>query len=202
MTVNSRRPSRARVGGFGSAVLVALVTLTGCGVLGSGGGASPSPTPMSDAEVLAIGKQIAQCIRDQGIVEMPDPIVDENHHIQLPEGAEEQIEGRYPEATLQQAQQACQSLFDQLPESAVRSGDNGGDGNDPGDRAPGPGDMDALRAFAQCVREQGIPDWPDPGADGRFPVSSTPLADQAKSPRLIAAYEACTKYWSGQVAFS
>jgi hypothetical protein len=77
---------------------------------------------MSDAEVLAIGRQIAQCIRDQGIVEMPDPIVDENHHIQLPEGAEEQIEGRYPEATLQQAQQACQSLFDQLPESAVRDG--------------------------------------------------------------------------------
>jgi len=185
---------------LGAALLVTLVAMTSCGLIGPGSGPSPSPTPMSDAEVLAIGRQIAQCIRDQGIVEMPDPIVDENHHIQLPEGAEEQIEGRYPEATLQQAQQACQSLFDQLPESAVRDGNNGG--GDPGDQSPGPQDMDALRAFAQCVREQGIPDWPDPGADGRFPVSNTPLAGQAKSPRLIAAYEACTKYWSGQVAFS
>jgi hypothetical protein len=186
---------------LGTALLVTFVTMTSCGLIGSGNGPAPSPTPMSDAEVLAIGKQIAQCIRDQGIVEMPDPIVDENHHIQLPEGAEEQIEGRYPEATLQQAQQACQSLFDQLPESAVRDGGSGG-GGDPGDRSPGPQDMEALRAFAQCVREQGIPEWPDPGADGRFPVSTGPLAGQAKSPRLIAAYEACTKYWNGQVSFS
>jgi hypothetical protein len=199
MTVNIRRRSRARVGGFGSALLVALVTLAGCGVLGSRGGPAPSPTPMSDAEVLAIGQQIAQCIRDQGIVEMPDPIVDENHHIQLPEGAEEQIEGRYPEATLQQAQQACQSLFDQLPESAVRSSGGGSDG---GDRSPGPGDLEALRAFAGCVREQGIPDWPDPRADGSFPVIGTPLGEQAKSPRLIAAYQACARYWEGQVSFS
>ena len=185
---------------FAGALLVALLTLAGCGILRSGDGATPAPTTMPDAEVLAIGKQIAQCIRDHGIPDMPDPIVDENHHIQLPEGTEEQLEGSYPEATLQQAQQACQSLFDQLPESAVRSND-GGDNNS-GDDVPGPEDQDALRQFAACVREQGIAEFPDPRADGTFPVIGTPLENQAKSQRLIDAYLACGKYWSGQIGFS
>ena len=179
---------------------MALITLTGCGALGSGGGAAPSPTPMSDAEVLAIGRQIAQCIRDQGIVELPDPIVDENHHLQLPGDAQAQLEGRYPKSTLDQAQQACQSLFDQLPDSAV--GDGGQQGANPDEKYPGPEDIDALRAFAACARENGIPEWPDPRADGTFPVRGTPLASEGKSVRMIAVFQTCAKFWDGGISFS
>jgi len=180
-------------------LLVTLFTLTGCGAIGSGAGAGPSPTPMPDSEILAIGKQIAQCLRDQGIVEMPDPIVDGNHHLQLPGDVEAQIEGRYPKSTLEQAQQSCQSLFDQLPESAIRGGDNTGDA-DP--NAPGPEDVEALRAFAACARENGIPEFPDPKADGSFPVMGTPLAAEGKSARLLAVFQACAKYWDGGISYS
>jgi hypothetical protein len=185
---------------FGGVLLVALVTLAGCGALGSGGGAAPSPTPMSDAEVLAIGKQIAQCFREQGIVEIPDPIVDEHHRLQLPGDAQTEIESRYPKSTLDEAQQACQSLFDQLPESAMRGGPE--QGANPDEKYPGPEDIDALRAFAACARENGIPEWPDPKADGSFPVRGTALAEEGKSERMRHVFDACADKWSGGITFS
>jgi hypothetical protein len=182
---------------YGSAaIIVALITLSGCGATGAGAGAEPSPTGMSHAEVLAIGKQIAQCIRDQGVVEFPDPIVNEGGQLELPDNAEAEIEGRYPEATLQQAQQACQSLFDQLPESALK----GQGSDDP--NGPGPEDVEALRAWAKCARENGIPEWPDPKSDGSFPVAGTPLEREGKSDRMRAVFDACQQYWDGGITFS
>lgn len=118
-----------------TAAAIAVALLAACGPNGSGGSADPSPTTMSDAEVLTLGKEVAQCFRDNGIPDFPDPIVDNNGQLQLPNNMEAQLEDLYPQQVLEQAQQACQSLFDRLPESAI-----GGGGNEGGDRQePVPG---------------------------------------------------------------
>jgi hypothetical protein len=150
---------------------------------------------MSDAEILAIGKQAAACVRENGIPAFPDPYVDHGR-LKLPQGQEQELEGKYSQQLLDQAMQACKSILDKLPDSAIR--EEGG--ND--DHAPGPGDVEALRKFAQCMRENGVPEFPDPKADGTIPLRGTPLENEGKSQRMIAGFQACQQYWSGGLAVS
>jgi hypothetical protein len=56
--------------------------------------------------------------------------------------------------------------------------------------------MQKLRDFAKCIREHGIPEWPDPKSDGTFPIAGTPIQAEGKSSgRLSTAVEACKQYW-------
>lgn len=51
-------------------------------------------------------------------------------------------------------------------------------------------EMDAALIYAQCIRENGLPEWPDPQPDGTFMMRR----DQGMSfndPRRAAAMEAC-----------
>jgi hypothetical protein len=50
----------------------------------------------------------------------------------------------------------------------------------------------ALR-FARCVRAHGVPNFPDPGGDGRIPDPGTVGIDQG-SPKFEAANTACGMY--------
>ena len=43
-------------------------------------------------------------------------------------------------------------------------------------------------AFAQCMRSDGVTDFPDPGSDGQFPTISAQLED---SPHFAAGFNAC-----------
>jgi hypothetical protein len=161
---------------------LALLALAGCSGHAAGT-ASPSPSALSRDQVLAIGRQAAQCMRDHGIPDFPDPVVDGQGQLSLPQGpdgdrAKQEI-GARPEA-----QRACQPILDRLPAGATR----------------GPGqytqeDLANLLKFAQCMRRNGIPEWPDPKADGSFPISGTPLETEGKSPRFRAATNACRQYW-------
>jgi hypothetical protein len=82
-------------------------------------------------------------------------------------------------ARVQAAQSACDHL---LP--------NGGSG-------PNPARVQQMRAqglaFAQCVRSHGVPNFPDPGSDGRIPDPASVGIDQG-SPKFEAANQACGKY--------
>ncbi len=49
--------------------------------------------------------------------------------------------------------------------------------------------VDQLVEFAQCIRENGYPDFPDPNPDGRFQVMVR--MDQANATRFEAAQQAC-----------
>jgi hypothetical protein len=176
---------------------LALVLAAACAP-GQPGSPDPSPTVMSDAEILTIGKELAQCIRNNGVPDFPDPYVDRGR-LQLPEGSEDQMEAKYPQQVLDQALQSCQPIMYRLPESAIK-GESESQEDDEG--IPGPEDVEALRKFAQCIRENGIPDWPDPKSDGSVPLRGTPLEGEGKSPRTVAAYQACSKHWSGKISFS
>ncbi|GGK94352.1 hypothetical protein Sme01_57080 [Sphaerisporangium melleum] len=175
----------------------ALITLAGCaGGSGGAAGASPTAAAISDAEMLRIGKQLAQCFRDNGVPSLPDPIVKDGR-LRLPDGKEDEIEAQYSEQVREQAEEACRGIMDKLPQSALRGG-----GDEPVGGRPGPGDVDALRAYAKCVREHGIPEWPDPKPDGTFPLRGTALQGERGSQRMTEAAQACRQHWAGGLVIS
>jgi len=175
--------------------VLALVVLAACGSPGGAGGSpGPSSTTLPEAQLLALGKELAQCIRQNGIPTFPDPTIEQGQ-LTLPQNAMDQIETQYARDVLDQAQHACQSMMDRIPQSQIEGGSS--------DRQePGPEDVDALRQWAACVREHGIPDWPDPKADGSFPLRGTPLESEGKSDRMQRAAQACQQYWSGGITAS
>ncbi len=178
-----------------SVAAFAFVLLVACDS-GSGGSPGTSPTTMSEAQVASIGQQVARCFRENGVPTFPDPIVTDGR-LELPEGVEAEIERQYPQQVLEQAQKACQGLMDQLPESAIR-----GEDQDRDEDLPSAGDVDALRRLAACVRANGIPEFPDPKADGSFPVRGTPLEAEGKSQRFGDAFEKCQQHWHGSITYS
>ncbi len=174
--------------------LTATAALSACDPLG-GGSATPSPTAMSDSDILAIGREAVECFRDNGVPTIPDPIL-EGGRLTFPDGVEAQIEAQYPQQVLDAAQQACQHIIDRLPQPAV-----GGEPNTEDANPLGPEEIEARRRFAECMRENGVPDWPDPQADGSWPGTG-PLATEGKSPRITAGFDACREYWPNSISVS
>ena len=60
-----------------------------------------------------------------------------------------------------------------------------------------PAEVQQARAqglqFSECVRSHGVPNFPDPGSDGRIPDPATVGIDQG-SPKFEAANQACRAY--------
>jgi uncharacterized protein YceK len=172
---------------LGALLLAVGLTLAGCGTTGAHAAASPSPS-VGDAQILAIGRQYSQCLRDHGVAGFPDPTMPDGQM-----GWPIAPDGQEPKQMVQdnpQAEQACRTILDQLPASAQRG------------QAVTAADLQKLRQFAQCLRQNGIPDWPDPKSDGSFRLVGTPLAAEGKSPRIVAAMQACQQYWDKGINFS
>jgi hypothetical protein len=118
------------------------------------------------------GRQFAQCMREHG-VDMPDP--DPNNG-----GGKVRIEAGagVDKEKMQQALDACREF---MP--------NGGER-----RELSPEDLEKLRQFAQCMREQGI-DMPDPDPNGgggiRIRKNGEGRPDAAEMERVEKAMEAC-----------
>jgi hypothetical protein len=161
-----------------------LAFLAGCSG-DTSAAAGPSPTAMNHDEILAIGREAAQCMREHGIPDFPDPIVDGQGRLALPNDPQGDHVKQEMVAN-PAAEQACQPILDRLPSLALGRTSDGPVSQE---------DMAKLVQFAQCVRQNGIPEWPDPRSDGTFPLAGTPLATEGKSQRLITAFEACKQYW-------
>lgn len=138
----------------------------GDGVATAGGDGAPSASAtLSDQEAAV---RFAQCMRDNGIdVADPDPD-QEGFRVQLPEGTD-------PEDA-KAATEACKQY---MP--------NGG--------APPKLDPEALekqRQFSQCMRDNGIEEFPDPREDGGMLIEGDQFDTQ--SPEFKAAEEACAQF--------
>jgi hypothetical protein len=158
---------------------LALALLAGCGPSGHSA-AAPSPSSsMSEAQILEIGRQFAQCVRDHGVVGFPDPILIDGH-LAAPndQGGTDakQALGNNPAA-----EDACKSILERIPASADRRKDH----------IPTAAEMQQLLRYAQCMRDHGVPDWPDPQSNGDFPLSAQ-LQSEGKSPRVVAGFAACS----------
>jgi hypothetical protein len=153
------------------------VVVTGCS---SGGHAAShaSPSAMSSTQTLAILRQLTQCIRQHGVPNFPDLAYDpQSGGWQPPPNTP-----KPPPSTMN----ACKSIADRLP----AEGEN---------RPPSAAEMAKLRAFSKCMRQHGIQDWPDPNADGAFPLP--PRLRQGGKPMVRNQLQACQQYFpaSGRI---
>lgn len=155
-------------------IAAAASLLAGCGgsISSPPGGQGPSTASTQDAAALA--HQVAQCIRDHGVPGFPDLVQTAGGGWDVPSGTP------LPPAA---AQEACKSLSDQLP--------GGSSGHKPEPPKVTAEQMDAWRKWSQCVRQQSIPDWPDPNPDGTFTLPSR-LANDNSIPEKVFGLTACT----------
>jgi hypothetical protein len=129
------------------AVAAALFVLVGCG------GAHNSATPTATASVgkddqRSAYREFAQCMRQNGQPNFPDPVQDANGDWGFPASVGKPVAPAACEAAYRQLRAVNQNLAEQ------------------GSHV----DMTKLRDFAKCMREHGLSDWPDPNADGLFPL--------------------------------
>jgi len=111
----------------------------------------------------------AGCMRSDGVSAYPDP---DGSGLAKPSLQQLGVSS----SRFQAAQTACRHL---LPR---------------GGRPPNQAVRQQVRAqslrFSQCVRAHGVPNFPDPGSDGRIPDPAGAGIDQA-SPKFRAANQAC-----------
>ncbi len=133
--------------------------------------ASSSVSPPASAQQAAT-LAFAHCMRSHGVPNYPDPTSSG-----LVKESLQQL--GVTSSQFQSASSHCNHL---LP--------NGGSG-------PNPAQVQQVRAlalsFSQCVRSHGVPNFPDPGSDGRIPDPATVGINQG-SPKFEAANQACRKY--------
>ena len=146
------------------AVLAASAVLAGCG---SGGGpAGTRTTQGGGAPDTSISSLIA-CYRAHGDPSFPDPVYDPN-------------DGRWhfaisPNSAPASTRQACQRLTRNMTAS----------------RPVPQAQFQQLVRLAGCIRQHGVPNWPDPDPDGAFGL---PPSLQKKTPAYARAAQACQRY--------
>jgi len=165
------------------APLVALLFAIGaCG--GSGGIAAPSTSASttSEEQIMAIAREYGTCMRANGVPGFRDMRL-ENHRLRgggAPDGAAD-------EATLRAATAACQAIYDRIPASAFTA------------VQPSAADLDRMRRFSECLRQHGIPEWPDPDGNGRFPAPQAVYEQAMKADAGVAARAACRQHYDGPI---
>lgn len=152
-----------------------LVGLAGCSSAAdpTGGGAAEGSTKEA---VL----KYAQCMRENGVPDFQDPKFDENGEIEdlsLPKGVDEE--------TAEGAHEKCAKY---LP--------NGGGAPEKMNAE----DLAKFQEYAKCMRENGVPEFPDPDSNGRLRVDGIDMT----SAEYQAANEKCQHLTpgSGGVQFS
>jgi hypothetical protein len=163
-----------------AAGLAGLPACTGTGRASAS--ATPSASAMTDEQILAIARRYAQCLRDHGITGVSEPRIQDGKL----RGAA--VPGDYPDpAKLDEAFQACESIVDVLP-PAVLEGSH-----------VSAADLEKMGKFAACMRQHGLPEWPDPNGDGAFAIRGTALEAALRSDQGEEAKRACQKYYDGAI---
>lgn len=158
-----------------------LLAVTGCaaatdagdGVATAGGGATPAPSASTGAGDGddGDGLKFAQCMRDEGLTWFQDPEPGQRGvRIRVPQGQDK--------AKVDAAMEACKKF---LP--------NGGE--------PPKLDAEALergRQMAKCMRENGVPNFPDPGPNGEIRIDGGKLGVGPGDPEFEAAQKACARF--------
>jgi hypothetical protein len=121
-------------------------------------GASPTPSVSLHERLL----QYTRCVREHGA-----PMAD-------PRGSGEdelpgRIEAGFDKEKGDAALRACEALRPPIPQAQLQ------------------GKMNLVRLYARCMRDHGVDDFPDPGADGRTPIRPEVAAD----PQYAEAKRVC-----------
>ncbi|MGV0806457.1 hypothetical protein [Mycolicibacterium setense] len=151
-----------------------LVTLALAAVIGSAGMAIATQAGADPAGQERAVKY-SECMRANGVADFPNP----NAEGQFPYGGIS-----VSKATWQDAVDACASL----EPSAW-----------PADAGRTPAQQDAALKFAQCVREHGVPDFPDPATAGDPLIDTSKMRGDVSAdsiPELKPAMAACDSFFT------
>jgi hypothetical protein len=193
MTTGMRRPS-VREGGrrllalaaFGLALVLLLAACgraSGSGIATAGGGRGPAPAGTNTTPAAVDPRDAAlvyaQCIRANGYPEWPDPNADGQIMITRGQGMND------PRRLA--AMEKCQHL---RPAGAGGGGFGAGVGPG-GPPGPGLGDAEQALAFARCMRQNGVTDFPDPPPGGGPTIVSGQSGINPNDPRFQVAVQTC-----------
>jgi hypothetical protein len=185
--VSESRPSTSSMARAALLVL-ALAALAGLGLLASACGGSSSEgvaevetttTTTTDGSTSSSSSAdpaaYAACMRSNGVHEFPDP--DSSGRFLFNEGPVDPESDRF-----RAAREACREL-------------------EPPESAPSPAEQAAERermvAFAACMRENGLPTFPDPEPDGSLMINRDSDLEP-DSPQFKAAEQACEEFTPGR----
>jgi hypothetical protein len=158
--------------------VLVLLALAGCAsrtggdaVATAGGAATPATPSASATAEKGDGLKFAQCMRENGMTWFEDPAPDQRGvRIKIPQGQDK--------AKVDAALEACKKF---MP--------NGGE----------PPKLDAAaieraRQMAKCMRENGVPDFPDPSADGGIRFDARKGGVGPGDPAFEAAEKKCARF--------
>jgi hypothetical protein len=160
-----------------AAGVCAAGALTGCG---SGGhtSAHASSSATATGDQAAAARELVQCFRQHGVPTFPDLVFDQQSHSwQIPSGTR-----KPPPSTMS----ACRSAADKLRQ-----------GSKDDDRPLTAAEVANLRRLSQCMRQHGVPDWPDPNADGTMPLP--PRLRSGGKTLVRSQLQACRQYFPANV---
>jgi len=140
-----------------------LLLLAGCDPAGGRAGGPASPSRSTDS---APALEVARCMRANGFPDFPDPVRNDDGTWIFPESAGEWVP---PEP--------CRPLVGAWKRTISGKGIT-------------PEEIAKIRDHARCMREHGIPDFPDPDEEGNLEIPER-LRGLENDPTLLAAKDAC-----------
>jgi hypothetical protein len=161
------------------AVAAFVITATACSGsspsahVATATGATARHGPSAPVSVTQLIHTAAQCLRDHGIPNFPDPVVDTHGNLQY----DDQLIRSLPVAVSEAAQTACQSQIN-VAESAVGAAQP----------AATPQEIQQATQFAQCMRTHGWPNFPDPDSHARFDLTNP---NDGPTTKTDPSFQAC-----------
>ena len=171
-----------------------LTALLAAGLAGcQSGGAGASPNASASAgnrqQLLALGQEWVQCLRNKGLTRMPDAELSQEGYLQFP--ADPGYNWKEDLAKHKSIIDACKGIEDKYPPNAFRP-----------KQQYSADELHKLAEFAKCARAHGAADFPDPGPDGSFNLVGTSLANGIPKNVMDQVEQACKTIWSGKIAIS
>ena len=128
--------------------------------MASVGSSQQSSTSSGGTDPATAWRQFAVCARSHGVPNLPDPVIDANGNPQFPGFSVQSV----APSVQQQVTSACGNEI----QAALGT-----------QKPPTQAEIQARVQFAQCMRQHGVPGFPDPDPlTGQFPVGPRPT-DQA-----------------------
>jgi len=154
--------------------LLLTMALVGCNDDKGGGGVASAGGTLTASAAAGGGKdaglKYSQCMRENGVANFPDPNVDDAGTVTY------DIPDSIPDSTLNEAEAKCRDL---RPFG-------------PGPGGPDPQRIEKVRKHSQCMRDHGLPNFPDPQDDGSRRIDFKALGLSGEDdPKFKAALEAC-----------
>ncbi|BBH66456.1 hypothetical protein ACTI_31410 [Actinoplanes sp. OR16] len=131
-------------------------------------GVTSSPSASTDGKADPV--KYAQCMRENGMTWFPDPDSDGRMTVAVPRTVDQE--------EMKKAEQACREWSPMNGEKPQLSAE----------------DLEKARQMSKCMRENGVPNFPDPNADGSLEINGDELGTGPGQEAFDSAEQACSQY--------